>query len=179
MLSVSNNLTASVGFSPTWDLLIFIGAIAAVFLYGMTSGKGKILMLILSTYFSFLITTLMPWKEIGEYFNYAKDFPSIIFQAFVFLALIVAFCFLLPNSVLGLVARSGRGGRVAWWQVSILSFLEVGFLASVILVLVPAKDLLNVNPLLVQFFSGAIPKFTWTLLPLLAMVFLRRGRAGE
>lgn len=177
MVQSPANLTSSIGFVPTWDLLVFIGAIAAVFLYGMTSGKGRILMLILSTYFSFLLTTLMPWKEIGAYFNYAKDFPSIIFESFVFLVLIVAFCFLLPNSVLGSVSRAGRGGKVAWWQLAILSFLEIGFLTSVILVLVPAKDLPDANPLLVQFFSGEIPKFIWILLPILAMVFLRRGRA--
>lgn len=176
MVQSPASLTSSISFVPTWDLLVFVGAIAAVFLYGMTSGKGRILMLILSTYFSFLITTLMPWKEIGAYFNYGEDFPSIIFESFIFLALIAAFCFLLPNSVLGSVARAGRSGRVAWWQTAVLSFLEVGFLTSVIIVLVPAKGLSDVNPLLTQFFSGEIPKFIWILLPILALVFLRRGR---
>lgn len=177
MIQPPANLTSSISFAPTWDLLVFVGAIAAVFLYGMTSGKGRILMLILSTYFSFLITTLMPWKGIGAYFNYNTDFPSIIFESFVFLVLIAAFCFLLPNSVLGSVLRAGRSGRRIWWQTLVLGVLEVGFLTSATLFLVPAKNLPDVNPLLVQFFSGEIPKFIWILLPILAMVLLRRGRA--
>lgn len=178
MIQTPANLTSSIGFAPTWDLLVFIGAIVAVFLYGMASGKGRILTLLLSTYFSFLITTLMPWQEIGAYFNYDKDFPSIIFQAFVLLALIVAFCFLLPNSVLSSVSRAGRSGRGSWWQSAVLSFLVVGFLTSIILSFLPVKDLSGVNSLLVQFFTGGIPKFIWTLLPIVAIVLLRRGR-GE
>jgi hypothetical protein len=176
MIQPPANLTSSIGFSLTWDLLVFVAAIAAVFLYGMAFGKGRILTLILSTYFSFLITTLMPWQEISAYFNYGEDFPSIIFQAFVFLALIVAFCFLLPNSVLGSVSRAGRGGRGPWWKGLVFSVLEVGFLTSVILFLVPSKDLSGVNPFLSQFFAGEFPKFIWILLPILAMVLLRRGR---
>lgn len=178
MIQPPANLTSSIGLSPTWDLLVFIAAIVAVFLYGMAFGRGRILTLILSTYFSFLITSLMPWQEISVYFNYGEDFPSIIFQAFVFLALIVAFCFLLPNSILGSVSRAGRGGRGPWWQSIVLSFLEVSFLASIVLSFLPMKDLSGANSLLVHFFTGGVPKFIWILLPLVAMVLLRRGR-GE
>lgn len=177
MISVPNNLTSSVGFSFTWDLLIFFGAIAAVFAYGILAGKGKIFMLLLSTYFSFLITILAPWKEIGNFFNYGKDFPSATFQAFIFLILIVGFCFLLPHSVLGSVSRIGRsGGRGSWWQTVVFSFLEVGLLAGIILSFLPEKSLADINYLFKQFFIGQIPHFIWIFLPILALTFLRRGR---
>lgn len=176
MLPVPANLTSTIGFAPTWDLLVFIVVIAAMFLYGMTSGKGKILTLLLSTYFSFLIITLAPWKEIGIYFNYAKDFPSATFEIFIFLALIIASCFLLPNSVIGSISRIGRGGKGAWWQTAVFSVLEAGLLTSVILSLLPAQGLGDINSLLKQFFTGQFPQFIWILMPILAMVLLRRGR---
>lgn len=177
MLSVSNNLTAPAGFSFSWDLLVFAGAIATIFAYGIFSGKGKIFTLLLATYFSFLITTLAPWKQIGDFFNYEKDFPSATFQAFIFLILIVAFCFLLPHSVLGSVSRIGRGGgRGSWWQAAVFSFLEVGLLSSIILSFLPAKNLTDINYLFKQFFIGQMPYFIWMFLPILALTFLRRGR---
>lgn len=176
MPSVSSNLTSSIAFTPTWDLLFLIGAAVAVFLYGMTSGKGKVLVLLLSTYFSFFITALAPWRQIGEFLNQGKNFPSATFEVFVFLALVLAFCFLIPHSAIGLIARVSKGGRSAWWQIGVFSVLEAGFLSVAILSFLPAKDVAGLNPLINQFFTGEMPKFIWTLLPVLAIVFLRRGR---
>ena len=173
----TSNLTSSISFVPTWDLLLLIGAAVAVFLYGMSSGKGRVLVLILSTYFSFLITALAPWQQIGELLGQGKNFPSATFEVFIFLALTLAFCFLIPHSAIGFIARISRGGRSTWWQLGIFSVLEAGFMAVAILSILPAKDISGLNPLINRFFTGEMQKFIWALLPILAIVLLRRGKA--
>ena len=177
MPSTSTNLLSTAGFTFSWDLLIIIAAIIGVVLYGFTSGKNKIFTFLLSTYFSFLIVEFLPWKDLGAYLNYKKDFPSATFEIFVFLALIVAFCFLFPNSALGSSLRLGRTGRSSWYQVIIFSILQVGVLASAVLSFLPAKNLPDLNSLVKQLFIGQTPLFIWILLPILGIILLRKGRA--
>ncbi len=175
--NTTNNLLASISFTPTWDVLLVIGAIVGVFIYGMTMGKNKLFALLLSTYFSFVIVAFAPWKNIGTMFGYATSFPSPAGEVFIFLALIVAFCFLLPNSTLGSMLRLGKVSKGVWYQVLIFSILEVGLLASIILSLLPVKTYSDLNPLVKQFFIDPMLQFFWILVPLLAMVLLRKGKS--
>jgi hypothetical protein len=175
--STTNNLLANISFAPTWDILVILGAVIGVFIYGMTMGKNKLFALLLSTYFSFVIVAFAPWKNIGAMFGYAASFPSPAGEVFIFLALIVAFCFLLPSSTLGSTLRLGKVSKGVWYQILIFSILEVGLLASVVLSLLPVNTYSDLNPLVKQFFIDPLLQFFWILVPLLAMVLLRKGRA--
>lgn len=172
-----NTLLTNAEFSLSWDLLIVVAAIVAIVFYGFTSGKNKILIMLISTYFSFLTVQFLPWKELGAYINAGADFPSPTFEIFLFLALIVAFCFLLPSSVLGSGLRFGKTGRSSWYQAVIFAIFEVGLLASAVLSILPVKSLPDLNPLVNQFFLGQMALFIWIILPILGMVLLRKGRS--
>jgi hypothetical protein len=173
----TNTLLANAGFTLSWDFLIIAAAIVAIIFYGFTSGKNKILIMLISTYFSLLAVQFLPWKDLGAYINAAADFPSPTFKIFLFLALIVAFCFLLPSSVLGSGLRFGKTGRSSWYQTVIFAIFEVGLLASAVLYILPVKSLPDLNPLVNQFFLGQVDLFIWIILPILGMVLLRKGRS--
>jgi hypothetical protein len=173
----TNTLLTNTSFTLSWDFLIIAAAIVAIIFYGFTSGKNKILIMLISTYFSLLVVRFLPWNDFGAYINAGADFPSPTFEIFLFLALMVAFCFLLPGSVLGSGLRFGKTGRSSWYQVVIFGICEIGLLASAIFSLLPAKDLPDLNSLVSQFFLGQVALFAWIFLPILGMVLLRKGRS--
>lgn len=174
----TNNLTSSIGFSLSWDLLILIGILAAVFLYGIMAGKNRLIGLILATYFSWAIVGSIPWNVVVDLFS-AKNLPSPAAEAFLFFAVALAIVFLLPRSALGhalRISKSGKGG--SWLQVVLFGVLEAGLLGVVILSFLPAKSIMALNPLIGQIFYGETAKFIWFLAPILVLLFWGRGR-GE
>jgi hypothetical protein len=174
----TNNLSSAIGFSLSWDLLILIGALVGVLLYGMMAGKNRLIGLILATYFSWAIAANIPWATITDFIG-SKKAPSETTEVFLFLAFIVAIIFLAPRSLLGSVLRVGKSARGgSWFQIILFGVLEVGLLGAIILSILPAKSILALNPLIVQIFSGEIMRFVWFLAPILIMLFLGRGR-GE
>jgi len=68
----TSNLSSSIGFSLSWDLLILIGALVGVLLYGMMVGKNRLIGLILATYFSWAIAANITWGAISDLIGSAK-----------------------------------------------------------------------------------------------------------
>ena len=75
--------------------------------------------------------------------------------------------------------RIKKRGQAAWWQLFVLSIAQVGLLAMVILSFMPAQPLANLGCLIKKVFIGPEAKFLWILLPILAMVLMRRKRKSE
>lgn len=168
-----NNLLSNFHLTASWDLLVIVIFIGVAFLYGLTLGKNRLIILLLSTYFSLVIVGSIPWRIILTIFG-LKDLPSPTFKIFLFLAIILFFLFLIPHSVLGSSLGLGKHSRSSWFQILILSVLQIGLLASIILSFLSPKVIIDLNPLVKQFFLGQMPQFFWLSMPILAMIFLRR-----
>jgi len=176
VLSTSNQLTASMGsVTFSWDLLILLICISAIFLYGLTSGRGRMVSLILSTYFSLVLISFFPWAAASSWLG-NKGLLSPSFKAFLFLAIAVAISFLMPRSFLGSGLGGKRVGRGSWFYMILFSLCEAGILVAVVLSFLPQKIMADLNPLIGQFFVGAVPQFFWILLPMLVLVLLKPGR---
>ena len=168
-----SSLISNFHFLPSWDLLILVVFAAAAFLYGLSLGRGRLVMLLLATYFSFIVVEFAPWNIISPYLGLKNGLPSPTFEIFCFLALLLFFFFLMPGSILTIKKR----GRAIWLQILILAILQIGLLASIILSFLPAKVLPDLHILVKKFFLGPVPSFVWKTIPLLALVLLRRKRA--
>jgi hypothetical protein len=163
----------SVAFS--WDLLILLICVSAIFSYGLTSGRGRMVSLILSTYFSLILISFFPWTAASGWFG-GKEPLSPSFKAFLFLAAALALSFLMPRSILG----SGLGKRAirgSWFYLILFSVCEAGLLAAIVLSFLPAKIVADLNPLIKEFFVGEVARFLWIALPILVLILLKPGRA--
>ena len=149
---------------------IFIFLVVA-FLYGLSLGRNRLVTLTLGTYFSFILTQNIPWE--GLSFLGFKETPSSSIQIFIFLALILGFYFLIPHSAFRSALKLGGRGRGNWWQVFLLSILQIGLIFEAITTFLSAKVLANLNPLAKTFFVGDWQAFLWFFLPILALMFLR------
>jgi len=172
------NLLAITNFSWSgyWDWIIVLVFLAVAFIYGLSMGRHRLVILILGTYFSFVLTKFFPWSQMT--FSGLKESPGSTIQIFIFLAIILAFYFLIPHSALGSVMRLRGRGRSSWWQSLVLSVLQVGLILAVIVSFLPAKIVDNLSVFTKTVFVGAIAQFLWLLLPIVAIMFLRRKRHG-
>jgi len=161
-------------FSGTWDWLILLVFLGVALVYGLAMGKNRLVVVMLGIYFSFLLTRAIPWKELP--FLGLKDAPESTTQIFIFLALVIGFYFLIPHSALRHAMRLGGRGVAAWWQVLVMSILQIGLILALVIGFLPAKVTAGLSPLSQLVFVGLSAQFLWIFLPIAAIMFLRNRR---
>jgi len=115
-------------------------------------------------------------KKCVEKIRFNIAFAVSVKFLFLFLAIAVAISFLMPRSFLGSGLGGKRVGRGSWFYMILFSLCEAGILVAVVLSFLPQKIMADLNPLIGQFFVGAVPQFFWILLPMLVLVLLKPGR---
>ncbi|MFA6410896.1 MAG: hypothetical protein WCW26_04985 [Candidatus Buchananbacteria bacterium] len=154
--------------TPTWDLIILLFLIVSVLIYSFTLGRDRIVAVLVSTYLALAVTTNLPfmnkasaWLSQNQVFGY---------QIPVFLLVFAILFFMLSRSALtqGISNLSG-----SWWQVVVLSLLQVGLLISIILSFLPQTVANSFSEFTKIIFISDWGKFCWIILPILALVFFQ------
>jgi len=161
---------SSINFSGSWDWVMILIFLAVALVYGLAMGRNRLVIVMLGVYFSFLLTRAIPWKELT--FLGLKDAPDSTVQIFIFLALVLGFYFAIPHSALRYAMKLGGKGRSSWWQVLILSVLQIGLILAMVIAFLPVKVSAGLSPLAQIIFIGPLAYFSWILLPILAIMFL-------
>jgi hypothetical protein len=169
-----------IGTASGWDLFIILVFLIAVFIYGFFLGRNRMIILLLSSYFSLTIIKVLPWSKISSLGWLGLDQePSASFKILVFLGMILLFYFLIPRSVLSSTLRIRKRGDASWLQLFILSIVQLGLLAVVIFSFLSVEVMANFGPLIKKIFIGPEAQFIWLTLPILAIVLMRRKRKIE
>lgn len=155
--------------NPTWDLFIILFFVVAALLYGLSLGRDRIVVILVSIYMALAVVNAAPYiKDLETTISFNQAFA---FKVSTFLGLFVILFFLLSRSAL--LRVFGEGSRGAWWQVILFSFLHVGLLISIVLSFVPPEVNDHLAPLTRQIFTTEAARFAWILLPILAMAVVR------
>ncbi|MBU0624930.1 hypothetical protein KKF05_01160 [Patescibacteria group bacterium] len=157
--------------APTWDLFIVIFFIVTVFLYGMSLGRDRIIVILVSIYMALAVVSNAPM--IGRANPNADiQFGNIFaFKVSAFLGLFILLFFLLSRSALMKTFGSMAAGK--WWQVLVFSIFHVGLLVSITLSFLPPDAAGHLAPITRMFFATEIAKFVWVVAPITGMVLLR------
>ncbi|MFA6271679.1 MAG: hypothetical protein WC693_01040 [Patescibacteria group bacterium] len=161
---------------PTWDLFIILFFVIAALLYGMSLGRDRIIVILISIYMAMAVINTAPFLgdttgEIG-----VNQFFVVKITAFV--AVFVALFFMLSRSALiSTVASSDERGK--WWQVIVFSIMHVGLLISITLSFLPKSALDGLAPLTKTLFTLEISQFIWVLAPILLMIMIKGGAAAK
>lgn len=166
----------NINFSGSWDWLMVLIFLAVALVYGLSMGRNRLVIVILGVYLSWLLTRAIPWKQL--IFLGLKETPSSTVQIFIFLSLVLGFYFLIPHSALRHAMKLGGKGRGSWWQILILSVLQIGLILELVIAFLPVKIMTGLSPLAQIIFVGPSAQFIWFLLPILAIMFLR-GRQTQ
>ena len=158
--------------SASWDWIIVLAFVAVALIYGLSMGRNRLVIIILGTYFSFLLVNYFPWQFLDSID--LKQTPTSTIQIFLFLAIILAFYFLIPHSALGSALKLRGRGRANWWQSLLLSFVQIGLILSIITGFLPENISSGISPFAKIIFVGDLARFLWLLLPIVAIMFLRK-----
>lgn len=155
--------------NPTPYFLILIFLFLVVFIYGINSGRGRMILMLISLYMTIVLAGLFPYKQylaenvkIGE--PYFIELGLFLVSFFVVLALLL-------NSPLRTVAVKSRGHI---FQVLILSILILGIFVSHLTVLLPVDILSKLSHPIFSFFKTETAQFWWALAGVAMLAAMRR-----
>ena len=157
--------------SPPWDLFIVLFFIVTVFLYGMSLGRDRIIVILVAIYMALAVVSNAPFLgrlqadiNINQYFA---------FKVTTFLGVFILLFFLMSRSALLKTFANLASG--SWWQVMLFSAFHVGLLVSITLSFLPPDAVNHLAPLTRQVFASETGKFVWIVMPIVGMVMLRGG----
>ena len=157
---------------PTWDLVVIFALLSAGFFYGIMAGKRRIAATIMYTYVAFALTSVLPLEKFSAAFDEAQAFFASLG---VFFAIFLLLAFFLGS-------RRGAAGRApasSWWQIFLLSFLQVGFLIHIFLGFLPSDKITALAPITKNVFANPDLRLWWFVAPIAIVLFLRRLEARE
>jgi len=181
MMAVRDFLNSfHLGSASGWDLFIILVFLIAVLVYGFFLGRNRMIMILLSSYFSLTIVQAIPWERLSSlgWLGMGEE-PSSSLRILIFLGIILLFYFLIPRSVLSSTLRIRKRGNASWIQLFILSIVQIGLLAMVILSFLPSESTNILNSSVKKIFIGTEAQFVWLVLPVLTMVLIRRRKNIE
>ena len=154
--------------NPSWDVIALLIFVVVGCVYGVWGGRGRLVAVLFALYASkllfdnawFLDRIIGGLPSAQLFFAHAGVFAIFI----IILSVVFTKCF------------SGRilvGDR--WWQMFLLSFLEVGIAASILFsILPPSPELYTFSPLVERLFASSNALFWWLLAPIPILYFVIR-----
>ena len=157
--------------NPSWDLFLMLFFLIGSLLYGLSLGRDRIIVIMVSIYMALGVVNFAPFiKEFNADVN-IND--AISFRVVAFLGLfLLLFFFLSQNALLRSFSADSYG---AFWQVLIFSVIHVGLLMSVTLSFLPPEVTDNLSSTSKDFLISDVAKSVWITLPIVAMA-LFKGR---
>lgn len=154
---------------PSWDLFIVLFFVITVFLYGLSLGRDRIIVILVSIYMAMAVITNAPYiNKISADISTGQYFA---FKVTAFLGIFLLLFFLLSRSALQHTFGSLAAGK--WWQVFLFSTFHVGLLVSVTLSFLPSGAISNLAPLTQTLFASEAGRFFWIIAPIISMVVLK------
>lgn len=155
--------------NPIPYFLILVFLFLVIFIYGLKSGRGRMILMLLSLYAAIVLTGLFPYREylsknikIGE--------PYFI-ELGLFIAAFLVVLILFANSPLKNLAIKSRSPIL---QILVLSVLILGVFVSHIMVLLPAEILAKLDHQIFTYFKTEMAQFLWALAGVVGLTVLRR-----
>lgn len=157
---------------PSWDLFIVLIFLVGGLVYGLTLGRDRVIVMIVSIYTALALITSLPYlKDIGEEGGMTFGMDNyFVLKLLAFVILFSVLFFLFSKSALfRTVAASEAAGSI--FHVLIFSFLHIGMLISIILsFLSPEAANMQLTPFVRTFFTTDMARFAWLSSPIGLMV---------
>jgi hypothetical protein len=162
--------------SPSWDLFILLFWLVASVLFAFAAGRGRMLLILVSTYMAQLLVIKAPFLA-----NLVSDKVSVASGTFAQLGAFVIL-FLIFFIFLGRYAfRSTMDGRqiLALPFTLVFTVLQVGLLINIIISYLPDYIQNSFSPLISFLFLHPNAGFIWLLLPIVFLIIIGRFIADQ
>lgn len=171
---MAKDLIASIDLSrPSWDLFIILFFVAAAFIYGMSLGRDRIIVILVSIYMALAVVNYAPF--LGTVSGSIGVDQIFMVRISVFISTFLGLFFLLSRSaLLRTIAKGQEDGNLI--QVIVFSFLHIGLLISLVLSFLPIDVSADLAPLTLKYFENDMARFFWITAPIVAMVIFGRAK---
>lgn len=168
---------AEYGVLPTWDLALTVFLFLLIIFYEISSGKGRFLLTLISTYFAFVIVALFPF---WERFSKIPEIKEIFyFKILFFWILTIFFAIMLSRSILGSFFTLTKRKMGDFLQTFLFSILQTGLLLAINFSFLPEEYYSKISPLVFKVFFEDFSRFIWILLPIIAIVIVKKRKERE
>jgi hypothetical protein len=151
--------------TPTWDVFLLLFFLIGALLYGLTLGRDRIVIIMVSIYMGLAVVTNAPYIR-----DIAADVSvnNFAFRIGTFLGVFVLlFFFLSKNALMRSLDTRNHGALV---QTVLFSVLHVGLLLSVGLSFMPDSALAVFSQQTRMAFTSDPARFAWLVAPIAAMM---------
>jgi len=155
--------------NPTPYFLVLVFLFLVVLIYGMKSGRGRLILMLLGLYVAVVLTGLFPYRE-----YLLKNIPAgepYFIEVGLFLVAFFLTLILLLHSPLRSMAVKSKGHI---FQVLTLSVLILGIFVSHLTVSLPAEYSDKLNHPVFAYFRSETAQFWWALLGIAFLALLRK-----
>jgi len=156
--------------NPTWDLFLVLFCILGFFIYGISLGRERVVLILMSLYVAMALVANAPF--ISETIGGTSWGTILTPRLLTFIVTFVVVLLILSRAGLFSASRS-----VPWWQSLLLSLFHVGLFVSVILSYLPEGAIEALSPVTRQAFLSPIARFVWLVSPLVALILFRGRRS--
>lgn len=170
-LTFLKTTTEQIWSNPTWDLILIFAMLAIGFFYGISTGKRRIAATLIYTYVALAVFSALPLDKLNQVFGVKEEFFLKI-GAFLLIFFLLAF-------LLGSRKSRGFAPPGAWWQIFLLSFLQVGLLIHTLLNFLPTEKIKLLAPLTKNLFANPDLRIWWISIPIALIVILRRFESRD
>ena len=171
---MESSLLAGINWSnPSWDMFVYAFFVISALLYGVSLGRDRIIVILVSIYMSLAIVNTMPEAivKVG-----IEKVHSI--QITTFVVVFIALFFLLSRS--GLMRTIGSSmSHGSFIQVILFSMLHVGLLISIAMSFLPETAINHFAPLTQTIFTNEWSQFGWIAAPVAAMLLVKGEKKKE
>lgn len=150
---------------------LFISLFLIFFLlWGLSLGRTRALISLLGIYVAYMIEMTFPfWDQLQSFIKFPQD--NYLIKAGFFIVVYAIVFIILNNSVL---KRRLSAKDSSFLAVAIISVLQLGLLISIILNNIPISKIPKLPDYFYRYFSTSEALFYWAVLPVVAILFLRR-----
>lgn len=157
--------------SPSWDLFILLFWLVASVLFAFAAGRGRMLLILVSTYMAQLLVIKAPFlsQVASDKFNIGA---ATLAQLAAFVVLFLIFFIFLGRYAF----RSTADGRqiLALPFTLIFTVLQVGLLINIVVTYLPDHIQNSFSPLIQFIFLHPNAGFIWLLAPIVFLIVIGR-----
>lgn len=162
--------------TPSWDLFIILFFVVAAFLYGLSLGRDRVIVILVSLYMALAIVNTAPY--LNSFTAEISYNNASIFNVTVFVGIFLILFFLLSRGAL-VRTIGGSASSGTWWQSMIFSFFHVGLILSILMSYLPQDMISHVSEGMRNLFISDPAKFFWLVAPIVMMVLLRKRKDDD
>ncbi|OGN00406.1 MAG: hypothetical protein A2651_01850 [Candidatus Yanofskybacteria bacterium RIFCSPHIGHO2_01_FULL_42_12] len=166
-----SKLVQNLNFSPT---TLFVGLVLVfLMLYGLSLGRTKALVSLLSIYVALAFDATFPYLE--------KLYTLLPFNEDTYYTARLTLFLLVYLVVFAILNNSFAKGRFTLKEssiisVGVISLSQIGLLVAVITNIIPDNIIERMPEYLSTYFSSKEALFYWIIIPVIILVFLKKGK---